>query len=159
MSVIGMAPSRDDSWLRQFDPRKRILTGKAYFIAKRCMDLFIVIASMPLWLLLMGVLALAILITSSAPVLFVQQRTGKSGKRFQMYKFRSMVINAEALKKDLAKVSANGDLVGPLKLENDPRVTKIGKFLRKTSLDELPQVINVLLGDMSIVGPRPTSWS
>jgi len=159
MSIMGMISSHGDDWLRQFDPRKRVLTGKAYFVAKRCIDLFLVIISMPIWLPLMGIVSLAILITSSAPVIFVQQRTGKGGKRFQMYKFRSMVQNAEALKRDLAKVNANGDLAGPLKLENDPRVTKIGRILRKTSLDELPQVVNVLLGDMSLVGPRPTSWS
>lgn len=159
MSIMGMISSQGDDWLRQFDPRKRVLTGQSYFVAKRCMDLLLVIVSMPFWLPLMGIVSLAILITSSAPVIFVQQRTGKGGKRFQMYKFRSMVQNAEALKKDLAKVNANGDLAGPLKLENDPRVTKIGRILRKTSLDELPQVVNVLLGDMSLVGPRPTSWS
>ena len=159
MSIVGMISSPGDVWLRQFDPRKRVLTGQAYFAAKRVMDLFFVLISMPIWLPLMGIVALAILVTSSTPVIFVQQRTGKGGKRFQMYKFRTMVQNAEALKKDLAKVNASGDLAGPLKLEDDPRVTKIGRILRKTSLDELPQVVNVLLGDMSLVGPRPTSWS
>ncbi len=148
-----------NDWFRKFDPQKRTFTGKAYFTAKRVMDLFLVIISMPIWLPIMGLVSLAILITSSSPVFFVQLRTGKGGKRFRMYKFRSMVKNAEALKKDLAKVNANGDLAGPLKLKNDPRVTKIGRILRKTSLDELPQIINVLLGDMSLVGPRPTSWS
>lgn len=159
MSIVAMISSQGDDWLRQFDPRKRLLTGRAYFAGKRIMDLFFVLISMPIWLPLMALVSLAILITSSTPVIFVQQRTGKGGKRFQMYKFRSMVQNAEALKKDLAKVNASGDLAGPLKLEDDPRVTKIGRILRKTSLDELPQVLNVLLGDMSLVGPRPTSWS
>jgi lipopolysaccharide/colanic/teichoic acid biosynthesis glycosyltransferase len=76
-----------------------------------------------------------------------------------MYKFRSMVKNAEDMKKELANVNEKGELAGPLKLEKDPRVTPFGKFLRKTSIDELPQLINVLIGDMSLVGPRPTSWS
>ena len=159
MSTLEMLMSDNNDWVRQFDPRKRILTGKAYFVAKRLTDLFLVILSMPIWLPLMSVIALAVMVTSAGPAVFVQQRTGRGGKRFRMYKFRSMVKNAEALKKDLAQVNANGDLAGPLKLENDPRVTKLGRILRKTSLDELPQVINVLLGDMSLVGPRPTSWS
>jgi lipopolysaccharide/colanic/teichoic acid biosynthesis glycosyltransferase len=159
MSVLGMISGHDEDWIRQFDPRRRLLTGRSYYIAKRIMDLLIVIASMPFWLPLMGGVALAILLTSSSPVFFVQLRTGKGGKRFAMYKFRSMVKNAETLKKDLAKVNASGELAGPLKLENDPRITSIGRILRKMSLDELPQVINVLLGDMSLVGPRPTSWS
>jgi len=159
MSEIGTFLPNDSDWLRQFDPSKRILTGDAYFVTKRVTDLFLVIVSMPVWLLLMGIVSLVILMTSSFPIFFVQQRTGKGGKRFRMYKFRSMVKNAEALKNGLAKVNASGDLAGPLKLENDPRITKIGRILRKTSLDELPQLINVLRGDMSLVGPRPTSWS
>lgn len=92
-------------------------------------------------------------------MLFVQFRTGKGGKRFQMYKFRTMVQDAEHLKEKLAGVNERGELAGPLKLKDDPRVTPFGRFLRKTSLDELPQLINVLMGDMSLVGPRPTSWS
>lgn len=159
MSTLQMMPSYQQDWIKKFDPQKRILTGNAYLVAKRVIDLVLVVLSFPLWLPLMGLISLAVLVTSSRPILFVQQRTGKGGKRFRMYKFRSMVQNAEALKKDLAKVNANGDLAGPLKLENDPRITKIGRILRKTSLDELPQIINVILGDMSIVGPRPTSWS
>jgi len=159
MSTLEMLISNNTDWVRQFDPRKRILTGKAYFVAKRLTDLFLVILSLPIWLPLMLLIALAVLVTSTGPAVFVQQRTGRGGKRFRMYKFRSMVKNAEALKKDLALVDANGDLAGPLKLENDPRVTRLGRILRKTSLDELPQIINVLLGDMSLVGPRPTSWS
>jgi lipopolysaccharide/colanic/teichoic acid biosynthesis glycosyltransferase len=103
--------------------------------------------------------AIGVVITSSFPVFFVQLRTGKGGRRFQMYKFRSMVKNAEEMKKKLADVNEKGELAGPLKLKDDPRVTRFGKFLRKTSIDELPQLINVLIGDMSLVGPRPTSWS
>jgi lipopolysaccharide/colanic/teichoic acid biosynthesis glycosyltransferase len=159
MSAVNIGFPYENDWIRKFNPSKRLLTGKSYRTAKRLLDLFIVIFFMPFWAPLMVVVACAILVTSSRPVFFVQQRTGKNGRRFRMYKFRTMVKNAEALKKDLAKVNASGDLAGPLKLENDPRVTKLGKILRKTSLDELPQLINVLLGNMSLVGPRPTSWS
>ena len=90
------------------------------------------------------------------PSHFVQQRTGKGGRRFSMYKFRSMVPNAEELK---AKYAHLNELQWPdFKITNDPRITRLGRFLRKTSLDEIPQLFNVLLGDMSLVGPRPTSF-
>lgn len=153
------APFDNHSWINSFDPKKRILTGVAYQRAKRIMDIVLVVFSMPIWLPAVGVVALIISISSpGAPVFFVQQRTGRGGKRFSMYKFRSMVPNAEALKSTLAQVNAEGELTGPLKLENDPRITRIGRILRKTSLDEIPQLFNVLRGEMSLVGPRPTSW-
>ncbi|NLZ46147.1 MAG: sugar transferase [Clostridiales bacterium] len=85
--------------------------------------------------------------------IFVQERLTKHGKRFKMYKFRSMCVNAEEKLKDLHK---HNEVDGPaFKMDNDPRVTKIGKFIRKTSIDELPQLLNIIAGDMSIVGPRP----
>ena len=160
MGVLQMTTTHPEDWVKKFDPHKRVLIGKSYFVAKRVMDISLVILSIPLWLPVMAVIAIIIFVGSPGdPVFFVQQRTGKGGQRFRMYKFRSMVPNAEELKKDLAPLNASGDLAGPLKLPRDPRVTPIGQILRKTSLDELPQVINVLLGDMSLVGPRPTSWS
>jgi lipopolysaccharide/colanic/teichoic acid biosynthesis glycosyltransferase len=89
-----------------------------------------------------------------APVMFPQVRTGRGGVRFRMYKFRTMVRNAEQLKQQYAHLN---ELTWPdFKIENDPRVTRIGRFLRRTSLDELPQVWNVLRREMSWVGPRPT---
>jgi lipopolysaccharide/colanic/teichoic acid biosynthesis glycosyltransferase len=104
-----------------------------------------------------GIVALIIQLTSpGAPVIFKQQRTGKGGRRFQMYKFRTMVPNAEELKSNYAHLN---ELKWPdFKITNDPRITPIGRFLRKTSLDELPQLFNVLRGEMSLVGPRPTSF-
>ena len=153
------APVDDHSWINSFDPKKRILTGAAYRRAKRIMDIILVVFSMPIWLPVVGIIALLIAILSpGAPVLFVQQRTGRGGRRFSMYKFRSMVPDAEELKSGLAPLNADGELAGPLKLENDPRVTRIGRVLRKTSLDEIPQLFNILRGEMSLVGPRPTSW-
>lgn len=87
-------------------------------------------------------------------IIFCQKRVGKQGKVFNMYKLRSMVHNAEELKASLMK---QNEMSGPMfKMKNDPRITKIGKFIRKTSIDELPQLINILKGDMSLVGPRPS---
>jgi lipopolysaccharide/colanic/teichoic acid biosynthesis glycosyltransferase len=145
-----------NDWIYSFDPQKRIFSGRSYFLLKRCMDLGFVLLSAPFWLPMLGILALLIRITSpGAPAMFTQYRTGKGGKRFPMYKFRSMVPNAEALKEKYAHLN---ELQWPdFKITNDPRITKIGKILRKTSLDELPQLINVLKGEMSLVGPRPTS--
>jgi lipopolysaccharide/colanic/teichoic acid biosynthesis glycosyltransferase len=152
--------SVDYTWIKSFNPKKRILVGSSYHAVKRAMDLVLVILTMPAWLPLVGLIAVAIKVFSpGGDVLFVQQRTGKGGRTFRMYKFRSMVPNAEELKSSLAEVNAKGELSGPLKLENDPRITPAGRILRKTSLDELPQLFNILRGEMSLVGPRPTSWS
>ncbi len=97
--------------------------------------------------------ALAVKMTSKGPAIFSQERVGLNGRAFRMYKFRSMVVNAEEIKERLAHLN---EMSGPVfKITNDPRVTSVGRFIRKTSLDELPQLINVLIGNMSLVGPRP----
>lgn len=157
MSVLEMISSYEEDWIKKFDPQKRILTGAAYLLTKRLLDLILVLITLPLWLPLNGIIALIIRFTSpGAPVLFRQLRTGKGGRRFQMYKFRTMVPNAEELKSTYAHLN---ELKWPdFKITNDPRITPIGRFLRKTSLDELPQLFNVLRGEMSLVGPRPTSF-
>jgi len=156
MSVLGLLSSRDD-WVKKFDPQKRLISGRAYQVTKRVMDVFLVIISLPVWLPLFGIVALIIRINSpGAPVVFTQLRTGKGGRRFHMYKFRTMVRDAEELK---AKYAHLNELQWPdFKITNDPRITRLGKFLRKTSLDEIPQILNVLKGEMSLVGPRPTSF-
>lgn len=106
-----------------------------------------------IWSPVMLLIALIIKLTSKGPVFFKQKRVGLRGRTFNMYKFRTMVANAEALKSGLMGMN---EADGPaFKIKNDPRITKIGKFLRKSGLDELPQFINVLIGDMSLVGPRP----
>jgi len=157
MSVLEMISTHEQDWFKKFDPEKRILTGQAYRLAKRCMDLFLVVLTLPLWLPLNGIIALIIRISSpGAPVVFRQLRTGKGGRRFDMYKFRTMVHNAEELKAVYAHLN---ELQSPdFKITNDPRITPVGRFLRRTSLDELPQLFNVLRGEMSLVGPRPTSF-
>lgn len=157
MSVLQMTTPHQEEWIKKFDPNKRFLSGRAYLLAKRSMDLFLVLITLPLWLPLNGMIALIIRITSpGAPVVFKQLRTGKGGHRFYMYKFRTMVPNAEELKERYAHLN---ELQWPdFKITNDPRTTPIGRFLRKTSLDEIPQLFNVLKGEMSLVGPRPTSF-
>ncbi len=157
MTSIMFTSTEQSLWINAFDPRKRILTGRSYLLAKRIMDLTLVILSAPFWLPVIGIIQLIITFTSpGAPAIFTQLRTGIGGKRFRMYKFRSMVPDAEALKEKYAHLN---ELQWPdFKITNDPRITKVGKILRKTSLDELPQLINVLKGEMSLVGPRPTSF-
>jgi lipopolysaccharide/colanic/teichoic acid biosynthesis glycosyltransferase len=125
--------------------------------AKRTLDVVVTVVALPLVLLVLAACALAIRLDSPGPAFFTQARTGRGGRRFTMYKLRTMVQDAEELK---ARYAHLNELTPPdFRLTNDPRVTRVGRFLRKTSLDELPQVFNVLLGDMSLVGPRPTSFS
>ena len=154
-TVLGHVDQQ--AWINSFDPKKRFFVGHSYVIVKRVMDLSLVLLSAPFWIPVLGVIALIIRITSpGAPAMFTQLRTGKGGKRFKMYKFRSMVPNAEELKEKYAHLN---ELQWPdFKITNDPRITKVGNILRKTSLDELPQLINVLKDEMSLVGPRPTSF-
>lgn len=127
--------------------------SRRYYTVKRCIDilgsLFGIIILSPL----MIVISVLIKLESNGPVLFAQERVGKNGRIFKMYKFRSMIENAEEL---LGKLKDKNEMSGPMfKMTDDPRITKIGKFIRKTSIDELPQLFNILKGDMSLVGPRP----
>ncbi|VVM40139.1 UDP-glucose:undecaprenyl-phosphate glucose-1-phosphate transferase [Pseudomonas fluorescens] len=108
--------------------------------------------------LLLG-LALLIKLSSPGPVMFVQKRTGYRGRKFGMYKFRTMVANAEELKESLRHLNKHGADAIDFKIDKDPRITPIGGFLRRSSLDELPNLINVVMGDMRLVGPRPTSFT
>jgi exopolysaccharide biosynthesis polyprenyl glycosylphosphotransferase len=128
------------------------LTGYQRLV-KRVFDLvfgtFLLLLSMPF----MGVIALAIKLDSTGPALFKQRRVGENGRLFLMYKFRTMVNDADELFKEVIHYDEHGKIVH--KLPNDPRITRVGHFLRETSLDELPQFFNVLKGDMSLVGPRP----
>ena len=128
------------------------IRGSACF--KRFMDILlaimIIIIGSPLFLLT----ALLVKVTSPGPIIFSQVRVGKYGRHFKFYKFRSMYIDAEARKAELLKHNESGDGV-IFKMKHDPRITPIGRFIRKFSIDELPQLFNVILGDMSLVGPRP----
>lgn len=124
-----------------------------YAVNKRAFDLivgsFIVLLSLPV----IPLVALMIRFDSKGPVFYRQDRVGRGGSTFKFYKFRSMRADSDRLRADL---EANNELAGPaFKMKNDPRVTAVGQFLRRSSLDELPQIFNVLKGDMSVVGPRP----
>jgi lipopolysaccharide/colanic/teichoic acid biosynthesis glycosyltransferase len=145
-------------WVENVDLQKSLFRGRAYDYAKRVMDVTLIGLSLPLFFPVFLLVSLLIKLESpDGPIFFTQERTGKHGKRFKMYKFRSMVPNAEQLKLQLAHLN---ELKWPdFKISNDPRVTRIGNILRKTSLDELPQLLNILKGEMSLVGPRPTSFS
>jgi len=134
-----------------------VRTPRFYGVTKRALDLTLCALALPVVLPVGLLCALAIRLESPGPMLFAQQRTGQQGVRFPMFKFRTMVQNAEELKASLQHLNI---LPPPdFKIPNDPRITRIGGFLRKTSLDELPQILNVIRGEMSIVGPRPTSFA
>ena len=127
---------------------------KVYEICKRAIDIIGAGSGLILLSPIIAIVACLVKFTSKGPVFFSQKRVGKNGQLFDMYKFRSMVVNAEELKEKLVH---QNEMSGPMfKMKDDPRVTKVGKFIRKTSLDELPQLWNVLKGDMSLVGPRPS---
>lgn len=145
--------------------RKNITTSNAninkktfriyiYLFLKRMFDIIIslvgIIVLSPLFL----ILAVAIKIDSDGPVFFVHKRIGYKGKKLNVYKFRTMIANAEELLKTLTPEQKR-EFKQSFKLDNDFRITRVGKFLRKTSLDELPQLLNVLIGNMALVGPRP----
>jgi lipopolysaccharide/colanic/teichoic acid biosynthesis glycosyltransferase len=127
--------------------------GKSFDVLKRFTDITIASLILLLFLPVIPVIVLLIKLDSSGPVLFRQKRVGKDSREFDFYKFRSMHVGAESVIASLRPLSG---VDGPVfKLKEDPRVTRTGRFLRRSSLDELPQLLNVIRGDMSIVGPRP----
>ena len=122
-------------------------------LMKRTFDLLITILSLPISLPIMGIIAVAIRLEGAGPVLFRQDRVGENSHLFKMLKFRTMIIDAEDKRHLVEHFDEHGNLI--YKTPDDPRITKIGHILRRTSLDELPQIFNILSGDMSLVGPRP----
>lgn len=126
---------------------------KAYNVVKRIFDVVVSVICLILFFWVYLLIALAIKIDDGGPVFYVSNRVGKFGKEFKFYKFRSMRPDAEEILKDIKDQNeAEGEL---FKIKNDPRITRVGRFIRRTSLDELPQIFNIIKGDMSIVGPRP----
>lgn len=140
---------------RVFSSDQTAKRGRAQTVPsfKRPLDLFLILLSLPIVLLIMALIAVAIRMTSPGPVFFRQTRVGYRGATFTMFKFRSMYLDAES-RLDALRGQSDRDGVC-FKLRNDPRVTAVGRILRRTSLDELPQLINVVRGEMSLVGPRP----
>jgi lipopolysaccharide/colanic/teichoic acid biosynthesis glycosyltransferase len=146
------------AWLERYHHQQAWFRGRSYHRWKRSFDLLVCLVAAPLLLpLLLAIMLLIKLESPGAPALFAQERTGKHGRRFRIFKFRTMVPNAEELKHQLAHLN---ELQWPdFKITNDPRITRVGRVLRRTSLDELPQILNVIRGEMSLVGPRPTSFA
>lgn len=137
-----------------FDRNEILRTKRFYWMVRRAQDIFFSLLALIVLAVPMLIVALVIWIDSpGASPIFSQDRVGRDGKVFKFYKFRSMVPNAEA---KLHEVLEQNEMDGPVfKMKNDPRITRVGRFIRKTSIDELPQLMNILKGDMSIVGPRP----
>ncbi len=137
-----------------FDRKEILRTKRLYWMGRRAQDVFFSLLALIVLAVPMAIVALVIWADSpGASPIFSQDRVGRDGKIFKFYKFRSMIPNAEARLKD---VLAQNEMDGPVfKMKNDPRITRVGRFIRRTSIDELPQLINILKGDMSIVGPRP----
>ena len=126
------------------------------FRLKRLMDIVLATLLLIIFLPVLILCAIAIGLDSRGPVFFRQERTGKGGQRFKMFKLRTMVRDADSIKNKYRHL--NTQSYPDFKIPNDPRITKFGRFLRKTSLDEFPQLLNVIRGEMSLVGPRPTSF-
>mgnify|MGYP005763532657 FL=1 len=130
-----------------------IANQNRYEKIKRFFDICLSAAALVVLSPLLLVIAILIYLEDKGPVIYSQTRIGKDGRAFKLYKFRSMCVDADEKLKDLQKLNERD---GPVfKIKNDPRVTKVGKFIRKTCIDELPQLVNIIKGDMSIVGPRP----
>ena len=128
-------------------------TTRGELFVKRALDLAVAVPALVVLLPLMFVIAVAVKLDSRGPVFVTQERVSRGLRKFRMYKFRSMVANADEL---MPSLQALNEATGPLfKIRNDPRITRLGRHLRRLSIDELPQLINVVLGDMSMVGPRP----
>ena len=130
-----------------------VKSHRMYTLIKRFVDMLISFFTIVAFLPVFFIIAVAIKLDSKGPIIYMQQRIGKDGKPFKMYKFRSMCVDAD---QKLSELKALNERDGPVfKIANDPRVTRVGKFIRKTCMDELPQLLNILKGEMAIVGPRP----
>lgn len=154
MDMMDKTINKQDIVVEKIDECVEKGKVKAYDFVKRGIDIILGVVGVTLCLPLFIIIAILIKIDSKGPVFFKHTRVGKNGKVLKMYKFRTMVDNAEDLIKNFTPEQKE-EFERNFKLENDPRVTRVGKILRKTSLDELPQIINILKGEMCVIGPRP----
>lgn len=148
--MMEMTTTNTDLLIVRLEASKRY----TYEPIKRCLDVALAGLALVVLAPLLAMVAAAIYLSDRGPVVFSQTRIGKNGRPFKFYKFRSMVVNAEELKAKLMQYNQHTDN-RTFKLKRDPRITRVGAFIRRTSIDELPQLLNILTGDMSIVGPRP----
>ena len=133
--------------------KNKVQSRYFYIFTKRILDIIFSLIGLIVLSPVFLIVSIWIKLCDNGPVFYVQERVGLNGKRFNIYKFRSMYVNADLL---LEKLKQKNEVQGPMfKMKHDPRVTSVGRFIRKTSIDELPQLVNVLKGDMSLVGPRP----
>lgn len=145
----------NESVLTLENENNKLVAKKGLYIhTKKLLDIFISTIGFIILLPIFGIISLCIKIDSRGPVFFKHKRVGKDGKELYIYKFRTMVENAEDMIKDFSPEQMK-EFKENYKLKNDPRITKVGKFLRKSSLDELPQLLNIIKGELSIIGPRP----
>lgn len=150
-SITGILVENEDEYKNEDEYECEKTIG--YYFFKRAGDILFSLIGIIVLSPVMFIVAAAIKLDSKGPAIFSQVRIGLNGKPFKMYKFRSMVSGAEEL---LDKLKDKNEMTGPMfKMKEDPRVTRVGRFIRKTSLDELPQLFNVIKGEMSLVGPRP----
>ena len=155
MRVLEMERPREaEQHQPQLDRERVLRSGRRYWFWRRTQDIVLsVLALAVLWPLMLLVAVIIVVDSPGAGPIFSQTRIGRDGKPFKFYKFRSMCPNAEAKLEELLKFN---EMDGPaFKIKDDPRITRVGRFIRRTSIDELPQLWNVLRGEMSIVGPRP----
>ena len=153
-SAVQDRTAEQDHELVVLNRKEQLRTKKGYWVLRRGQDiLFSLLALLVLWPIMLIVALIIFIDDPHGSPIFAQVRCGRDGKPFKIYKFRSMYVDAEERLKDLLK---DNEMDGPaFKMKDDPRITRVGRFIRTTSLDELPQLWNILKGDMSIVGPRP----
>ena len=151
--VVAVEETIEKTKVQEREIKIVVKGGKAYSFFKRAFDIFCSFLAIVVLFPILLIIGLLVKLTSKGPMLYVSTRIGQNGKKFKFYKYRSMKKDAE---KELEKLLDQNETQGiTFKMKDDPRITKFGKFIRKTSLDELPQLFNILKGDMSIVGPRP----
>lgn len=154
MTIEGGTRAATDSLAESLGYEPQAVCNWGYEAFKRAADVILSFAGLILLSPLLMLIALAIKLSDGGPVLYTQLRVGQRGKTFRFYKFRSMIVNAEELKLTLLAQNQHSDQ-RTFKMADDPRITWIGRLIRRASLDELPQLFNILSGDMTLVGPRP----